>query len=202
MATLKTIAIIGVGEKKGSAIARTLSRNSYRLLLIADEYENALSLKKELEDAGTSAELVVMECAKEASWEADIIILATRRETEREVAEKIRKVSIGKVVISSSIPGTSEYGELLMAPNQSAAEDLQKLLPYSKIVKIFNIYPAAQHAGVNGDRSELLIVGNSDDAVDAVADMAKAAGYRPTVVGDPTASRTSNDAAYQPCDPE
>jgi predicted dinucleotide-binding enzyme len=190
MAMRKTIAIIGVDDqgKIGCSIARALAKSRYRLLLMAEEYDTALSLKKELQSTRSDAELVAMDCAKEACWEADIIILTTSHEAQREVAEKISKVSIGKIVISASATDTSGYREIFVAPDRSAAEDLQKLLPYSKIVKAFNLRQPVQ--GTDDERSELLIAGNSGDAVEAVAEMATTAGYHPTVVGDLTASRT------------
>ena len=85
----KTIAIIGVDDKGkiGSSIARALSKSRYRLLLMAEEYHTALSLKNELQSTRSDTELVAMDCAKEACWEADIIILTASHQAQLEVAE-------------------------------------------------------------------------------------------------------------------
>lgn len=179
MGTVRTIAIIGATEEGAAAIVRSLAKNHFRLLLIADDSHQAATLKDGLEDEGAKAEMLVMECAREASWEADIIVLATPYDVYPEIAGKISSVATGKVVISIS-------GRPACLPARSAAEELQKLLPYSKIVKTFNTGAVSPSTGTQG---ELLIAGNSGDAVAAVADLARSAGLHPLVVGDLTLSR-------------
>ena len=121
----------------GTAIAKSLSRNrDYRLLLMANDQGKLVDLKLALEKSGTEA--YALSCAKEASWEADIIIVATPYEDERDVAEKIREVANGKIVISISNPLNKAYNDLVTSPETSAAEELQKMLPNSKVVKTFN----------------------------------------------------------------
>ncbi|HEX8038374.1 MAG TPA: NAD(P)-binding domain-containing protein [Chryseosolibacter sp.] len=180
MGTVRTIAIIGATEEGAAAIVRSLAKNNVRLLLIANDHQKASALKDRLENDGAKAELLVMECAREASWEADMIVIATPYDVYGEIAGRIRPVATGKVVIS--IPGRAAS-----CPGTSAAEELQKLLPYSKIVKTFNTEVISPLTG--GNQPELLIAGNSGDAVDAVADLVRSTGLRPVVVGDLTLSR-------------
>ena len=127
---------------------------------------------------------------KEASWEADIIILATPYGAEKEVAEKIREVATGKVVISISNPLNSSYNDLVTS--EDAAEELQKLLPNSKVVKTFNTTFAADFMTpvIDGKTAEAFIAGNNSDAVETVSEIVKTAGFNPIVVGDLTVSRT------------
>jgi predicted dinucleotide-binding enzyme len=68
---------------------------------------------------------------------------------------------------------------------RSAAEELQLLLPYSRVVMTVN----SAFAG-NANTRELFIAGNTGEAVDAVAELANAAGFRSVIVGDLTAGRT------------
>jgi predicted dinucleotide-binding enzyme len=99
MASIKTIAIVGATGSMGSAIANALSKNKkYRLLLMSTDETKLVGLKLKLQKAG--AEVYALSCAKEASWEADIIFVATPYGAEKDVAEKIRDVVTGKVVIS------------------------------------------------------------------------------------------------------
>jgi 8-hydroxy-5-deazaflavin:NADPH oxidoreductase len=191
MANIKTIAIVGATGNMGSAIAKSLSKNgSYRLLLMSNNQQKLMSLKQQLEKSG--AEALTINCAREASWEADIIIVATPYEAEKEVAEKIREVATGKIVISISNPLNSAYNDLVTSGDTSAAEELQKLLPNSKVVKTFNTTFAANFINpvIDGKTADAFIAGNNGDAVQTVSEVVRTAGFNPVVAGDLTASRT------------
>jgi predicted dinucleotide-binding enzyme len=191
MTTIKTIAIIGATGRMGSAIAKALSINSnYRLLLMSSDQNKLVALKLQLEKSGS--EVYALSCAREASWEADIIILATSYEAEKEVAEKIREVAIGKIVISISNPLNKAYSELVTSPDTSAAEELQKVLPNSKVVKTFNTTFAADFITpvIDGKTADAFIAGNNGDAVGIVSELVQSVGFNPIVVGDLTVSRT------------
>lgn len=191
MATIKTIAIVGATGNMGSAIAKSLSRSSdYRLLLMSNDQDKLVDLKLKLEKS--KVEAFAISCAREASWEADIIIVATPYEAEREVVEKIREVATGKIVISISNPLSAAYNDLVTSPDTSAAEELQKLLPNSKVVKTFNTTFAADFMSpvIDGKRADAFIAGNNGDAVETVSGIVKAAGFNPIIAGDLTASRT------------
>ena len=43
------------------------------------------------------------------------------------MADKIRQVAIGKIVVSISNPLNSTYSDLVTSPESSAAEELQKI---------------------------------------------------------------------------
>ncbi|HET9054539.1 MAG TPA: NAD(P)-binding domain-containing protein, partial [Cyclobacteriaceae bacterium] len=77
MAAVKTIAIIGATGNMGSAIAKSLvKKGDYRLLLMSDEHDKLAGLKSVIEQSSAKTEVFSMSCARDASWEADIIILA------------------------------------------------------------------------------------------------------------------------------
>lgn len=192
MTTTKTIAIVGATGNMGSAIAKSLAKSgTYRLLLMATEQDKLVTLKTELAKS-TKAEVFTISCAREASWEADIIIVATPYEAEKEVADKIREVATGKIVISISNPLNSSYNDLVTSSHTSAAEELQKLLPYSKVIKTFNTTFAADFITplIDGKTADAFIAGNNGDAVETVSEVVKAAGFNPIVAGDLSVSRT------------
>ena len=124
MATIETIAIVGAAGKLGSAVARSLN-GKYRLLLMSEDVEELVELKTELSKSSPDAEVHAVSCAREAAWEADIIIIATPYAAEKDVAEKIREVAVGKIVISISRPLDSFYSQLVTSEDSSAAEKLQ-----------------------------------------------------------------------------
>src|SRR5215213_5962035 len=130
MQTKKTIAIIGATGNMGSALAKSLAKGHYRLLLMAGKMEKLNALSDVIKSAHPQADVEVNGCAREACWEADIIIAATPYDAQKEVAQKIKEVATGKIVISLANP--------LKEISTSAAEELQMLLPYSKVVKAFN----------------------------------------------------------------
>src|SRR5687767_13539901 len=134
MQTKQTIAIIGATGKMGSAIAKSLAKGNYRLLLKSNKQSELDKLVKEIKEVTPSAEVEGMACPKEASWEADIIIPAVPYRAQEEVAQKIKDVANQQIVISIANPLNETYTGLTTNSDTSAAEELQKLLPHSKIV--------------------------------------------------------------------
>lgn len=192
MKTKQTIAIIGATGNMGSAISRSLAKGNYRLLLKATNEEELSKLVKEIKDKTSSADVEAILCPTEASWEADIIILAVPFEAEKEIAEKIKEVANQKIVISISNPLNEAYNGLVTAPGTSAAEELQKLLPDSKVIKTFNTTFAADFSSpvIDGKQVDAFIAGNDEDALETVKELVTTAGFNPIVAGDLSVSRT------------
>ena len=176
----------------GSAIAKSLSKGNYRLLLKGSKTEALDELVKDIKTVHPAADVEAIACPAEASWEADIIILAIPYAAEKEVAEKIRQVANQKVVISISNPLNQTYDGLVTAPGTSAGEELQKLLPNSKVVKAFNTTFAADFATpvIDGKQADAFIAGNDEEAIQTVSELVSTAGFRPVVAGNLTVSQT------------
>lgn len=189
MAQKKTIAIVGATEKRGLTVVNHLAKGNYRLLLMSEDSEKLSQLKNDL--ANAVAEIETLNCAKDACWEADIIIVATPYEQEKEVAERIKEVATGKIVVSVSNPIDATYEKLFPSPSHSAAEELQRLLPYSKVVKTFNTSLVENFASpvIKGETADTFIAGNNGDAIDTIAEIIKSVGFNPFVVGDLSMSR-------------
>src|SRR5688572_30841940 len=98
MNTKHTIAVIGATGNMGTAISKSLARGNNRLLLFGREKANVESLVTEITSAAASAEAESLSCITDASWEADVIILAVPYGAEREIAEKIGEVANQKIV--------------------------------------------------------------------------------------------------------
>jgi predicted dinucleotide-binding enzyme len=192
MKTKETIAIIGATGNMGSAIARNLVKHNYRLILMSRNPEELSELKHSLSSVNAKAVIDTNDCVKDVSWEADIIILACPYEAEKDIAEKIREVAVGKVVISISNPLNARYRDLVMSPHTSAGEELQKLLPESKVVKAFNTTLAADFTSpvIDGKISDVFIAANNGNSLEVVSGIVAAAGFNPVVAGDLSVSRT------------
>src|SRR6476619_3307257 len=99
MSTKQTIAIIGATGNMGSGIAKSLSRSNNRLLLFARQADKVQALVDDIKKSNPSAEAEAIACPTNASWEADIIILAVPYGEEKEIAAKIKEVANQKIVI-------------------------------------------------------------------------------------------------------
>ncbi|KIC91265.1 NADPH-dependent F420 reductase [Flavihumibacter sp. ZG627] len=192
MKTKQTIAVIGATGNMGSAISRSIATGNYRLLLIGGKPEEAKALAKQIRKENESADVEGIECSVEATWEADIIIAAVPYEAEKAVAEKIREKANQKIVVSISNPLNSTYDGLVTSPDISAAEELQKLLPNSKVVKAFNTTFAADFSTpvIEGKQVDAFIAGNDEEALKTVSELVGTAGFSPLIAGDLQVSRT------------
>lgn len=176
----------------GAAIARSLAKGNYRLLLKGND-KNALdALSADIKKEHPLADLEAITCSAEASWEADIIILAVPFQAEKEIVEKIREVANQKIVISIANPLNETFDGLITSPLTSAAEELQNLLPNAKVVKAFNTTFAADFATpvIDGKQADAFIAGNDEDAMETVKELVSTAGFNPIIAGDLSTSRT------------
>lgn len=192
MSTKQTIAIIGATGKMGTAIAKSICKGHYRLLLKGTDDGRLKNLVQELKTINPGADVEAVVCSKEACWEADIIIVAVPYAAEKEVAEKIKEVANQKIVISIANPLNNTFNGLVTTPDTSAAEELQKLLPHSKVIKAFNTTFAADFASpvIDGKTVDAFIAGNDEEALETVAAIVSTAGFNPIIAGDLTISRT------------
>jgi len=176
----------------GSAISKSLSKGNYRLLLKSGDTDKLKKLSSEIKATHPSADLELMTCPTEASWEADIIILAVPFEAEKEITERIRDVANQKIVVSIANPLNQSFDGLVTRPGTSAAEELQKLLPNSKVVKAFNTTFAADFSTpvIDGKQVDAFIGGNDKEAVETVKGLVSTAGFNPIVAGELSVSRT------------
>lgn len=192
MKTKQTIAVIGATGNMGTAISKSLSKGNYRLLLCANKLDKVQTLVQQIKSEQPLADVEALDCSVQASWEADIIIAAVPYEAEKEIAEKIKEMANQKIVISIGNPLNNTYDGLVTAPDTSAAEELQKLLPHSKVVKAFNTTFAADFSTpvIDGRQIDAFIAGNDEEAVQTVTELVAAAGFNPIVAGGLSVSRT------------
>lgn len=175
----------------GAALAKALVKGPYRLLLFSHNATELEQLKTQIRKETPAADLDCLGCPTDASWEADVIISAVPYSAEKEVAQKIKAVATQKIVVSISNPGGNTFDGLAPASDWSAAEELQTLLPASKVVKAFSSIKAAQFSQptLSGQPLDVFIAGNDKEAVEEVKGLVRTAGFNPVVAGDLTASR-------------
>lgn len=188
----QTIAIIGATGNMGKAIAKSLAKEENRLLLFSSNQQKAQQLAEEIKNNDSVVEVEGIGCPVDASWEADIIILAVPYLAEAEIAKKIEDVARQKIVISISNPLNETYDRLVTSPGTSAAEELQKILPDSKVIKAFNTTYAANFAQpvIDGKQTDAFIAGDHATALTVVEELVRSAGFNPIVAGGLKVSRT------------
>jgi predicted dinucleotide-binding enzyme len=116
---------------------------------------------------------------------------------EKEIATRIKEVANQKIVISISNPLNENYNSLVTPPDTSAAEELQKLMPNSKVVKAFNTVFASVFTTpeIDGKQVDVLIAGNDGNAMVTVSELVQTAGFNPLVTGELLVSRTLENMA-------
>lgn len=192
MQTKQNIAVIGATGNMGSAIAKSLAKGNYRLLLFSEEADKLEQLKKDISTAQPDADIETSLCSYNTSWEADVIINAVPFAAEKEIADRIREVANQKIVVSIANPLNESFDGLVTSPDTSAAEELQKLLPNSKVVKAFNTTFAGDFSQpvIDDKRVDGFIAGDDQEAVETVREIVATAGFNPIVAGKLAVSRT------------
>lgn len=158
MVEKKTIAIVGATENKGSEIAFRLAGGGYRLLLISNSAEKLSHLSDTITTRNPDAEIDILECVKDGCWEADVIILAVKCSEEKLVAELMKEVATQKIVVSIS-------------DEKNLQEELQQVLPYSRLVKV----------SFTPDAKEIMINGYDEEATEEISEIFNLAGYHSTI---------------------
>ncbi len=180
MATKKTIAVIGAADEREVAFAISLLKGAYRLLLIAEDDEKLIQLQEEIKPINETAEEEVIKCAREACWEADIIIPLNPYPINKELVQNIKEVSVGKVVVNfvSSIESFD-----------ANKEKIQELLPYSKIVTVEDTIVFSGKE----DQTEKLkatIISEDDEALEIVSELLKTINLNPIITNSGNKIRT------------
>lgn len=191
MQTKQAVVVIGASGEMGSAIARSISKGNYRILLHSLDQSEIQLLIHDIKSNNPLADVEAVDNSFEASWEADIIIAAVPYKAEKQVAENIRRVANQKIVISISNP-LNETFDGLATQNTSAAEELQTLLPNAKVIKAFNTTFAGDfyQPVIHGQQVDCFIAGNDKEALQVVYDLVKTTGFNPVIAGNLSMSRT------------
>ncbi|RRB02486.1 NAD(P)-binding domain-containing protein [Larkinella rosea] len=155
-----TIALLGIGDAE-KELASQLATCRYRLLLFDRETAKAQALVNRILRNTPSADIEVIDCQVNACWEADLIVVGESDQPVSELANRIRDVSTGKIVIRMS--------DFL---NHTRSEDWQRELPNAKVVNVINSFSDEKPADV-------FVAGIHPNALNTVFDLFKTAGFNP-----------------------
>lgn len=128
-----TIAIIGNHQNKGSEATALLKKEGHRLLL----FDCGIPLADENKSDSRDEEIEIIQCAAEASWEADYIVLDVSEQELESVCQKIRPyvtmktvVAFGAEVISGKIPEWLPDSRVMNLPDSAPATEILKQLNF------------------------------------------------------------------------
>jgi 8-hydroxy-5-deazaflavin:NADPH oxidoreductase len=167
------VTIIGAGNV-GRALATSAKRAGHEVTIAAQHQEHANELAEQ-----TGA--IAATSTREASTEADVIVLAVPVTALPDVAAELADVSAGKPVVDvSNHPVPDPSGE-----ETSSAESLQAKLPQAHVVKAFNTVFASHQADpvVDGVPLDGYVAGDDDEAKKAVLELVRSIGLRPIDAG-------------------
>lgn len=145
------------------------SRDEAKAKAVAAELGNGISASS-FADAANAAEAVVLAVPYEAA--ADVI--------------KAAGGLAGKIVIDITNPLAADFSGLTIGHSTSAGEEIQKSAPAARIVKAFNTVFASvlQNDGkAGGQPATVFVAGDDEDALNAVANIARSAGFRSVNAG-------------------
>ncbi|HEX2916794.1 MAG TPA: NADPH-dependent F420 reductase [Chloroflexia bacterium] len=122
----------------------------------------------------------------EAAEFGEVLIVATHYEgTENALKLAGPDNFAGKVVIDATNPLSfgADGPSLAVGFSDSAAEQIQRLLPGARVVKAFNIVPAALmiQPDLLGELPDMFICGNDQEAKQVVTDILTAFGWPPAI---------------------
>jgi predicted dinucleotide-binding enzyme len=122
---------------------------------------------------------------RSAAQDADLIVLAVAYAAEDAVANDLRAVAGGKVVVDVSNPLTPDHSAVATAGGPSAAEQLAQKLPDARIVKAFNTLFATNQADptAHGQAIDALFATDDPGARATLVGLAQSIGLRPVHVG-------------------
>ncbi|WP_216320458.1 NADPH-dependent F420 reductase [Deinococcus aestuarii] len=171
------VTIIGTGNM-GRGLAHTLARGGHTVTLHDRQLEKAEALAQEVRAALPGA--TVQAGTLGEPLQGDVVILATWYTASQDLARQFRDEFAGKVVVDISNPLNARFDGLATALGTSAAEDLARLLPDSRVVKAFNTTFAGTlvQGQVAGQPLDVLVAGDDEGAKRQVLDLVTSGGLR------------------------
>lgn len=122
-----------------------------------------------------------------AAAHGDIIVLAIPYSACAGVLPELAAALAGKIIVDATNPLNADWSPLLLGQENSAGEEIKRLLPQSRVVKAFNtvfadimtpdgLKRAARNAAA-------FICGDDDKANKDVARLATSLGFAPVITG-------------------
>ena len=161
------VTIIGTGNMARGIGSRVVA-GGHDLTVVGKDAEKAEAVAADLGGEVNTA-------VSGDSIEGDVVVLAVYYPDARSAVEEHGDQLAGKPVVDITNPVNETVDELVVPPDGSATDELQRLAPDARFVKAFNTTFA--NTLRSGDRElDVLIAGDDEDAKQAVAQLARDGG--------------------------
>ncbi len=166
------VTIIGTGNMARGIGSRVLA-GGHDLTVVGKDDEAAKAVVSEI--GGHTGDRV----------EGDVVVLAVYYPDARSIAEQRADELAGKVVVDITNPVNETFDDLVVPPDSSATAELAALAPEARFVKAFNTTFATtlRDGEVSGQKLDVLIACDDDEAKGSVADLARDGGLNPIDAG-------------------
>jgi predicted dinucleotide-binding enzyme len=164
------ISIFGYGNI-GTALTKQLTKAGHEVVLSGRNLDKA-------RDVAALYGATVLPIA-EAAAASDVLVMAVYFDGVKDIVNVAGDLR-GKVIVDPTNPLTADYMGLTMGFTTSAAEEIAKLVPQSKVVKAFNTLFAQvidQGADFNGTPTSGFIAGDDAAAKTTIAELLSTLGY-------------------------
>ena len=166
------VTIIGTGNMARGIGSRVIAGGN-DLTVVGKEAEQAQAVISDIggEDSAGVA-------GADDRIEGDVVVLAVWYPDARSFVEEHGDQLAGKVVVDITNPVNETIDDLVVPPDSSATNELAALAPNARFVKAFNTtFARTLGAGeVSGQKLDVLIAGDDEQAKAAVAELARDGG--------------------------
>jgi hypothetical protein len=180
------LAIIGSGNI-GKSIGAWASKVNYEVIFSAKNEQHAQEAARAAGHQATAADV------KTAVESAEILLLAVPYGAVKEVISELGPQLKGKVLIDATNALTDDFSGLQLGFTTSAAEEIAKLAPESKVVKAFNTVFASVYASqdpqIKGQAISVFYAGDDQEAKAKVAELIRKMGFDAVDAGPLKAAR-------------
>jgi predicted dinucleotide-binding enzyme len=170
------VTIIGTGNMARGIGTRVLA-GGHNLTVVGKDTPRAEAVVEDL-DGGRAVE-------SGDPVEGDVVVLAVYYPDARAAVEQAGDQLAGKVVVDITNPVNETFDGLVVPPDGSATQELTSLAQGGRFVKAFNTtFANTLTAGeVAGQRLDVLIAGDDEEAKASVATLARDGGLNPIDAG-------------------
>jgi 8-hydroxy-5-deazaflavin:NADPH oxidoreductase len=173
------VTIIGTGNMARGIGSRVIA-GGHDLTVVGKEAEKAQAVISDIGGEGSAAA-----ADADAPIEGDVVVLAVYYPDARSFVEEHRDQLAGKVVVDITNPVNETFDDLVVPPDSSATAELAALAPDARLVKAFNTTFATtlREGEVSGQKLDVLIAGDDEQAKGSVAELARDGGLNPIDAG-------------------
>ena len=176
-ALLLTIAVLGGTGKEGKGLAYRWAKAGYRILIGSRTSEKAVKAASEIMELLEGSPSVVGATNREATEQADIVVITVPYAAHRETLENVRDLLKGKLLVDVTVPlMPPKVRKVQMPAAGSAAQEAREIV--GEGVEVVAAFQNVSHEHLLGEEDvecDVLVTGTSKKARAEVLKLVEAA---------------------------